>query len=107
MPGIAVNSAGQTAIALLMGSSTVYLGSGWTTKSDSSPTYGQVSPIASGNCSRQIKQYPAAELVGDYAGAQTNPNDLTSFWLAAERSFKSSLTNQACVWATDIIQVTP
>jgi hypothetical protein len=42
---------------------------------------------------------------GDYQGAQTNPNDLASFWIAGEAT---GATGQCtAVWKTEIANVTP
>jgi hypothetical protein len=101
---MAVTAASQTAVPLLMGSSSMFLSSGWTTKADGDISYAPINTMASGTCSRQIVTPPAKEKVGDYVGAETNPNDLSSFWLAGERSV---VTNGSCVWTTQIVQVTP
>ncbi len=43
---------------------------------------------------------------GDYFGAQTDPSDFKSFWLAGERA-RMTFADEGCVWRTAIAKVTP
>jgi hypothetical protein len=98
MPGLAVNSSQNTAISFLASSPTMYQGAAWTWKSGIDQLYAPATVFAAGSCIR------ASGKIGDYVGAQTNPNDLVSLWLAGEAAAPSG---QGCNWRTQILQVTP
>jgi hypothetical protein len=99
MPGIAANSAQQTAVAFQFSSrDNDYLSAAFTVKDASASTYPAATTFATGSCT-------SGSHTGDYVGAQTNPNDLTSFWLAGERSALNS--QNSCQWGTTIVNVTP
>jgi hypothetical protein len=107
MPGIAVNSSLQTAIALQHSSASSYLSALWSVKNDADINYPPLSTLAAGDCARtQFAGQPPFAFVrtGDYVGAQTNPNDDVSFWLAGERAL---LQGGNCRYDTQIIHVTP
>jgi hypothetical protein len=98
MPGIAVNSLGQAGISFLVSSSSLYLGAAWTTKYAGDVLFAPATLFAAGSCVK------ASAKTGDFVGAQTNPNDLVSFWLAGENA---AISGGSCTWKTQIIQVTP
>jgi hypothetical protein len=98
MPGIAVNSSGHAGISFLASSPSLYLSAAWTTKYAGDALFAPATVFAAGSCTRPGNQ------VGDYVGAQTNPNDLTSFWFAGE---SASTAGGSCTWKTQILQVTP
>jgi hypothetical protein len=98
MPGIAVSSSGQVGISFLASSPSVYLSAAWTTKYATDSLFAPATVFAPGSCVKVSKN------VGDYVGAQTNPNDLASFWFAGE---STTVSGGSCWWKTQIIQVTP
>jgi hypothetical protein len=96
-PGVAVNNTGQTAIAYHRNrnhlgarflSSAVTLRTGVT---NSAPF-----PLTSGTCAKSINT------VGASMGAQTDPSDFLSFWVAGERAIPQTGT---CKWQTQIIKL--
>lgn len=63
--------------------------------------WGAVSVYAPGTCS-----YTATSRTGDYSGAQTDPSNLNTFWLAGEQAtVVAGLAG--CNWATRITQLVP
>jgi hypothetical protein len=96
-PGVAVNNVGQTAIAyhgnrtragIQFLSSYVTLRTG---AANSAPF-----PITTGTCAQPLTT------TGAYMGAQTDPSDFLSFWLAGERA---TLVTGTCKWQTQIIKL--
>jgi hypothetical protein len=100
MPGLAVTSAFQTAVVFLASSPSLYVSGAWTTKYGGDAIYSPASVFLAGSCAKSS----SAKKLGDYVGAQTNPGDLSSFWLAAEGAIVSGST---CQWKTQILQGTP
>jgi hypothetical protein len=98
-PGIAVNGVEETAVAFHRSSGASYLSSYWTIKALASTTFEAASPITDGTCAQTI-----SNRTGDYIGAQTDPSDSNTFWLAGERA---TTINGSCQWQTQIIAVTP
>ncbi len=98
MPGLAVNAGSHAALVFLFSSPMLYQGSSWTIKFPADLFFTPGFVLAEGKCAR------ISSGVGDFLGAQTNPNDLVSFWLAGEAAAPSSA---GCTWRTQIVQVTP
>jgi hypothetical protein len=98
MPGIAVNSSGHAGIAFLASSPSLYLSAAWTTKYVGDVLFAPATVFSAGSCVRSDFHD------GDFVGAQTNPNDLVSFWFAGEAA---AISGGYCTWKTQIIQVTP
>jgi hypothetical protein len=65
-----------------------------------------VSTFASGSCSQPDS--PGGDSTtarsGDYSGAQTDPSDSNSFWLAGERS---TTISSSCQWDTRVVRLVP
>jgi hypothetical protein len=101
MPAIAATSAQSTVVVYLTSSSTSYLSSAYTTKSASATTYGPAATLLAGGCNNGS---PASRS-GDYQGAQTNPNDLASFWIAGEATSASGQCSD--IWKTEIANIMP
>jgi hypothetical protein len=97
LPGIAINNAGQTAIGYHRNRNTAgirFLSSFVTLRTgvaNSAPF-----PITSGTCAKPLTS------VGATIGAQTDPSDFLSFWLAGERA---TLVTGTCKWQTQIIKL--
>jgi hypothetical protein len=96
-PGVAVNNVGQTAIAYHRNRNTAgirFLSSLVTLRTGAA----NVAPffITSGTCAQPFTR------TGDYIGAQTDPSDFLSFWLAGERA---TLVTGTCKWQTQIIKL--
>ena len=96
-PGVAVNNVGQTAIAYHRNRNhlgTRFLSSFVTLRTgvaNSAPFY-----ITSGTCAQSTTSTAAS------MGAQTDPSDFMSFWLAGERAIPLTGT---CKWQTQIIKL--
>ncbi|HXO22132.1 MAG TPA: hypothetical protein VOA87_19615 [Thermoanaerobaculia bacterium] len=98
MPAIAATSMQSTVVPFIYGSTSVFLSSAFTTKGAAATAYPAATIFATGGC-------PSNPRTGDYQGAQTNPNDLASFWIAGE----ATQTAGSCssLWRTQIANVTP
>jgi len=104
MPAIAVNDAQRTVVAFLWSSSGRFLASAWTVKNASSTIYEAATSLNDGGCLRAESTTPIR--VGDYAGAQANPNDGTSFWITAENAgYWPPGSTTYCVWESVIANV--
>jgi hypothetical protein len=106
-PGVAVNSAGQAAIAYhrnLNGAGARFLSSLVTLRSGGALVASFF--ITSGTCTLPASPQtnPPQARTGDYIGAQTNPSDFTSFYLAGERA---TVISGSCLWQTQIIRLVP
>jgi hypothetical protein len=98
-PGIAVNVSEQTAVDFLRSSASSFLSSRWAVKNIGSTGFGKTFPLTTGTCPQEI-----SDRTGDYNGAQTDPANFTSFWLAGERA---TTIGGECQWQTRIIKVDP
>jgi hypothetical protein len=104
MPVVAANDAQRTAVAFLWSSSGRFLTSAWTAKNASSTIYEAATKLTDGTCLRAESTAPIR--VGDYAGAQVNPNDGTSFWITAEdAAYWPPGSTTYCVWESFIANV--
>jgi hypothetical protein len=98
-PGVAVNGEEQIILPFHFANSTLTggrLSSWWTMKALGSPPE-PILPITSGTCSQTI-----SNRTGDFIGAQTDPTDFHSFFLAGERA---TTIGGTCQWQTRIIGV--
>jgi hypothetical protein len=98
MPALAVNNAQQVAVPFLYSSANDYLSSAFIIKNAAETQIASQQLILSGTCSANSR-------TGDFVGAQTNPADGTTFWLATEAAFPAS--SQNCQWRTWIVKATP
>lgn len=98
MPAVAVNRARQIAVTFLASSATRNLGSFWTWKPAAAAQFLPVRRLAEGNCGRI-----ASTRSGDFLGAQVDPGDLRTFWLAGERAWALP----SCAWQTWIARTDP
>ena len=73
----------------------------WTLKSFGERSFTSRRPLTTGTCQQVVTR------TGDYAGAETDPTDLRSFWLAGERALEILEFGNACLWETWISRVTP
>jgi hypothetical protein len=106
-PGIAVNTSETVAVPFHFASRTrtnnYALSTWWTIKGFGESGFGPLRPLTTGRCQEQL-----SPRTGDYSGAETDPVDLTSFWLTGERAkFILHFHSGACLWDTHIIRVTP
>jgi hypothetical protein len=115
-PGVAVNALGDVVVAFHRSSATSWLSSFWKIgPSGSNRTFfGSAQPLVVGDCPKP-EDYTITNTdgtithlsrTGDYIGAQTDPSDFQSFWLAGERA-RMTPADEACVWRTRIAKVTP
>jgi hypothetical protein len=96
-PSIAMNASLQAGATWLFNGSARSLSAAAMAKNAIAPWAG-VSTYAPGQCAQ------ASNRSGDYSGAQTDPSDLRSFWLAGESSVTISGT---CQWTTRVGRVVP
>lgn len=102
-PSIAMNTSLQAAGTWLSSGSTRSLRSTAMTKNViASWATGIV--YAPGQCPQPPNQIGQRSRSGDYTGAQTDPTDLRTFWLAGEHSVTIS---GACEWSTRIARLVP
>jgi hypothetical protein len=106
-PSVALNNAYTTAIAFQYSSANSYLSTGYALKAETATSY-SAGTLNAGTCT-DFADYQADPewnkvRTGDYTGAQTDPDDVTSFWLAGERA---AVVNGTCQWATTIGSITP
>jgi hypothetical protein len=93
-----VNNAQQVAMPFLYSSANDYLSSAFITKEAAQTQIASQLSLLSGTCSTSAR-------TGDFVGAQTNPADGTTFWLATEAA--SPVSAQNCQWRTSIFKVSP
>lgn len=98
-PGVAVNTSNQTMVDFQRSSAGSFLSAWWTTKDLAATNFDPPSSLIDGDCSQIL-----ADRTGDYVGAQTDPSDNTSFWIAGERA---TTIGGGCAWETGIMKVTP
>jgi len=101
MPALAATSTQSTIVVFLTSSPTSSLSSQFTTKSASATLYGPATTLLTGGCN---DGFPLGRS-GDYQGAQTNPGDLASFWIAGEAT--PAAGQCTTIWTTQIANVTP
>ncbi len=106
MPTIAVNSTGQTIIGFLSSSRTTYLSSAWTLKAASATSYRAARVFNPGTCTRVLPEGVFTIRTGDFEGAQTDPLDSTSFWLAGERA-TTVVGVPNCWWDMRVVRIRP
>jgi hypothetical protein len=103
-PGIAVNRDETVAVPFHFvspGRTNNNLSTWWGVKQLAETTYRPFRPIATGECQQVTYR------TGDYSGAETDPVDLSSFWLSGEQAKVSPQLGNSCYWETRIIRVTP
>jgi hypothetical protein len=103
-PGLAINNEEQTAMPFQFVSPTRTAGrlsSWWTMKDLTSSNFEPISSLTTGTCAETLTN---PDRTGDYVGAQTDPSDFHSFWLAGERATSVGGT---CQWQTQIIKLVP
>jgi hypothetical protein len=96
-PSIAMNSALQSGATWEFSGSANPLSSAAMTR-NAGGAWTSVRTYASGACSQ------SQERAGDYSGAQTDPSNLNSFWLAGEQSVT---IGASCQWRTRIASLVP
>jgi len=102
-PGVAVNLNETTVVPFHYVSpsgSGGRLSSAWAIKDFGNEFFGSLSPLTIGTCAQTTNR------TGDYTGAETDPTDGKSFWLASERATTVSGLS-GCNWQTQIIKVVP
>lgn len=98
-PGIAANTRGDVIVPFHRSSTGSYLSSYWTMKEPAATRFESASANTVGTCPQTI-----SNRTGDYIGAQLDPSDLRSFWVAGERATTLSGT---CQWQTRVQKVVP
>jgi hypothetical protein len=103
-PGLAVNTDETVAVPFHYASprrTDNNLSTWWAVKAMDETDFSPFHPLVTGNCQQVVDR------TGDYAGAETDPVDLKSFWLTGEAARPIASFGGACLWATRIIRVTP
>jgi hypothetical protein len=99
-PSVAVNTANATGMAFNRSAVGGTLGVWWGSKTSAAavPTVGS---LANGTCAlaTEFDSTRGRYRAGDYSGAQLNPADLTTFWVAGERAASFS---GVCQWDTRV-----
>jgi hypothetical protein len=109
VPSIAVNQAGDVAIACQHSGNTKNLSAGITAKKASAPGLQPMKLLTSGTCTLNDLEGQFTSTVrnrtGDYTGAQTDPSDNSTMWLAAQFSKRDAAGK--CEWGTMVTKVRP
>ncbi len=99
-PGIAVNKLGDIVVVFQRSSRRLFLGTAYNGKKAQATKMDAVVSLAKGKCKLQDID-GSRNRTGDYVGAQTDPLDDLSFWIAGEFS-KRVKGLKGCNWATQI-----
>ena len=102
-PGIAVNKLGDIVVVFQRSSKKMFLSTAYTGKKARNKKMDAVRVLAKGRCNSQDIGSGTAR-TGDYVGAQTDPLDNLSFWIAGEFS-KKVRGLSGCSWSTQIATV--
>ena len=102
-PGIAVNKLGDVAVVFQRSSRRAFLGVAYGGKKARATTIDAVVNLVAGRCSLRNVDTGGLNRTGDYVGAQTDPLDDLSFWIAGEFS-KRVRGVPGCNWSTQIAQ---
>ena len=100
-PGIAVNKLGDIVVVFQRSSRRLFLGTAYNGKKAQATKTDAVVSLAKGKCKLQDIDSNGRNRTGDYVGAQTDPLDDLSFWIAGEFS-KRVKGLKGCNWATQI-----
>ena len=97
-PGIAVNKLGDIVVIFQRSSKRMFLSTAYNGKKARKNKMDAVRVLAKGRCNSQ-----GVDRTGDYVGAQTDPLDDLTFWIAGEFS-KRVAGLSGCSWSTQIAQ---
>jgi hypothetical protein len=99
-PSVAVNTANATGLAFNRSGTGINLGVWWGSKTNAAgvPTVGS---LANGTCAlaTDYDSIRGSYRSGDYSGAQLDPSDLATFWVAGERA---TSIGGLCQWDTRV-----
>jgi hypothetical protein len=98
-PGIAANTRGDVIVPFHRSSTASFLSSYWTMKELAATRFESATANTVGTCPQIV-----SNRTGDYIGAQLDPSDLLSFWVAGERA---TTLNALCQWQTQVQKVVP
>jgi hypothetical protein len=101
-PGLAINKDGDIVLAFQQSGSKLSLGTAFSGKRAGSQTIENFKLLKKGSCPIEEIDSASRNRSGDYVGAQTDPADDTSFWIAGEYAKK---LGGACDWQTIIANV--
>lgn len=102
-PAVAVNGASQVAVSFQFAGENDFLGTAWAYRPTNSTSISATGVYGTGNC--QLPNSPrGVSRAGDYSGAQTTPDTLSTFWLAGELARQ---TGSSCHWNTRMIELSP
>ena len=100
-PGIAVNKLGDIVVAFQRSSRRLFLSTAYNGKKARAKKMDVVRVLAKGRCNSQDIGTGTLARTGDYVGAQTDPLDNLTFWIAGE-FLKRVKGLKGCNWATQI-----
>ncbi len=103
-PAVAINDSSQVAVGFQFAGQNDFLGTAWAYREASSTSISATGVYGVGNCVLPISPGRGVARAGDYSGAQTTPDSLTTFWLAGELAQQSG---SSCLWGTRILELSP
>ena len=100
MPGVAVNSVGDLAVAFQRSRSNMSAGMAFAGKPSASASFERLSKLVNGRCRLEDNFDGERHRTGDYVGVQTDPLDDRGFWIAGE--YTGGVGGQGCNWRTRV-----
>lgn len=103
-PGIAVNERGDVVTAFQRSAARRRLETGYSFKRPAAADFGPLKRLKRGTCPLDdFNEDLEANRTGDYVGAQTDPLDDVSFWIAGQ--YPAEIPGSGCEWKTRIGRV--
>lgn len=100
MPGVAINGNGDVVVPFQRSHVTGELGAAVNGKRASATGFDSVRTLRAGSCGLADVDGSGRNRTGDYVGAQADPNDPRSVWIAGEHA--SRVGNVPCSWSTRV-----
>lgn len=102
MPGVAVNGAGDVALAFQRSRSNMSAGVAFAGKPAASASFESLTKLINGRCS--LDNFDGrVNRTGDYVGIQTDPADDLSFWIAGE--YTGNVGRLGCNWRSRVARI--
>ncbi len=103
MPGVAITAGGDVVVPFQRGRQGTFFGVGVNGKRSDNPHFDEIQNILSGTCNLFNEDGGGRNRSGDYVGAQADPGDQQSVWVAGE--YAGNVPGQGCEWRTRIARV--
>lgn len=100
MPGVAINGRGDVVVPFQRARDTGRLGSAVNGKRAGASSFDAVRPLRDGTCGLDQVDGGGRNRTGDYVGAQADPSDPRSVWIAGEHA--TSVGSVGCTWSTRV-----